>query len=135
LSGSELILTPFEKALQSLQEVLRLEKTPIVRDAAIQRFEYTYELSWKFLRRWLELEGHPDIAKLPLKEVFRIGAERGLIRDPEAWFRYQQARNMTVHTYDQARAEDVYKVLAAFAADSADFLNELKKRGVGGPQA
>lgn len=135
MTGSDLILHSLEKAVASLREVLSIEKTPVVRDAAIQRFEYTYELCWKFLRRWLELEGHPEVARFPLKELFRLGAERGLVADPEAWFRYQQARNLTVHTYDEARAEAVYRVLGDFLVDADRLLAELERRVSGGSHA
>jgi hypothetical protein len=34
------------RAVRTLDEVLKHEKTDIVRDAAIQRFEYSYETAW-----------------------------------------------------------------------------------------
>ena len=135
MTGSDLILHSLETAVESLREVLSLEKNPVVRDAAIQRFEYTYDLCWKFLRRWLELEGHPEVTRFTLKELFRLGAERGLVASPESWFRYQQARNLTVHAYDERRAEEVYAVLGGFLADADRLLAELKRRASGGPRA
>ena len=54
-------LTSFRKAIDSLSESLdwynnKSTATPseILRDSAIQRFEYTYELAWKMMKRWLE---------------------------------------------------------------------------------
>ena len=45
----------FERAISSLDRgIVRSEKDPgdeEVRDAVIQRFEYTYELAWKMLKR------------------------------------------------------------------------------------
>ena len=35
-----------KRALASLESVLREPKTDIVRDASIQRFEFTFEASW-----------------------------------------------------------------------------------------
>jgi hypothetical protein len=52
-----------------------------LRDATIQRFEYTYELAWKMLERHLEAVV-PDPARidtLSFRELMREGAERGLI--------------------------------------------------------
>ncbi|HET7560028.1 MAG TPA: nucleotidyltransferase substrate binding protein [Limnochordia bacterium] len=47
-------LATAQKALGSLLSLpLASEVDDIVRDAAIQRFEYTYETVWKVMRRWL----------------------------------------------------------------------------------
>ena len=73
----------FEKALTSLQRVLvRSAGAPgddDLRDACIQRFEYTYELAFKMLKRQLEQElpTSDELDHLPFKEIIRIGAERG----------------------------------------------------------
>jgi len=47
------------RALSTLQELVRLEHpSPVERDAAIQRFEYTCEAVWKAAQRYLlEVEG------------------------------------------------------------------------------
>ena len=41
------------KALLVLDEALAMPKNPIVRDSAIQRFEISFELCWKFLKAYL----------------------------------------------------------------------------------
>jgi hypothetical protein len=58
MSNGKLVLTPFEKALELLESVLQVPKDAIVRDATIQRFEYTYELAWKMIKRHLDWAGH-----------------------------------------------------------------------------
>jgi len=45
-----LILEDFEKAINKLDEVLDMEKTEVVRDSAIKRFELCFDLAWKSLR-------------------------------------------------------------------------------------
>ncbi len=124
----------YEKALTSLQKVLaRSRAVPDdddIRDACIQRFEYTYELAFKMLKRQLEQElpSREELDQLPFKEMIRIGAERGLITVPQRWFDYRDKRNITSHTYDEEKAREVYGVLADFAADAADLLSRLKTR-------
>lgn len=124
----------FEKALTSLQRVLvRSAGTPgddDLRDACIQRFEYTYELSFKMLKRQLEQElpASAELDHLPFKEIIRIGAERGLIMAPERWFDYRDKRNITSHTYNEQKAREVYSVLDDFAADASDLLARLTTR-------
>jgi hypothetical protein len=46
----------FERATARLAEALALPKDAIVRDSAIQRFEISFELCWKFLKAYLEEE-------------------------------------------------------------------------------
>ena len=124
----------FEKALISLQRVLERSSTvpgdEDIRDACIQRFEYTYELAFKMLKRQLdqELPSREELDQLSFKEVIRVGAERGLIIMPERWFDYRDKRNITSHTYDEEKAREVYSVLSDFAADAADLLARLKSR-------
>ena len=124
----------YEKALTSLQRVLdRSRSVPgdeDIRDACIQRFEYTYELAYKMLKRQLEQElpSSEELDQLPFKEMIRVGAERGLITAPERWFDYRDKRNITSHTYDEEMAREVFAILPGFAADAADLLSRLKSR-------
>lgn len=124
----------YEKALTSLQRVLERSRTvpgdEDIRDACIQRFEYTYELAFKMLKRQLEQElpSREELDQLSFKEVIRVGAERGLIAVPERWFDYRDKRNITSHTYDEEKAREVFSVLSDFSADAADLLTRLKTR-------
>ena len=42
-------LEDFKKAVERLEEVLKLEKTDITRDSAIKRFEIAVDTGWKAL--------------------------------------------------------------------------------------
>ena len=114
--------------MDSLNEVLELEETPIIRDSAIQRFEYTYELSVKLLKRKLEdmASSAEEIDHMGFKDVIRTGAEKGLIDEPEAWFEYRKKRNITSHTYDEKKAEEVYGILKDFAEKASVLLTKLE---------
>jgi len=131
-------LTPLKKALDSL--LFAIERTErersddmlddMLRDSVIQRFEYTYELCWKMLKRRLEMDvPSPElIDAMSFREMIREGAERGMIGDPLAWFEYRQKRNLTTHTYDEAVANDVYLAAVAFASDAQALLAALLQR-------
>lgn len=127
MSDDKLILTPFEDALKSLEDVLQEKKNDIVRDATIQRFEYTYELSWKMIKRHLEWSGNSRTDALSKRDLFREAAEVGLIGDAETWFEYNGARNKIAHTYNESTAEEVYEAAIKFAPDARSLLVELKK--------
>lgn len=123
-----------EKALASLDKAFVRAEAHLgddeLRDACIQRFEYSFELSWKMLKRQIEQEvgTSPEVDTYSKKGLFRAGGERGLIHDVEAWFNYLEKRNLTVHTYDQGHAEEVYKVIGNFLKDSQSLLKNLKER-------
>lgn len=132
----KLDLSSFDKALKSLERsLLRSQKDVLdeeLRDAVIQRFEYTYEISWKMMKRELEIESsHPSsIDTLSFRDLLREAAEKGLIADVEAWFEYRDARNRTSHTYDESSAKLVYDAALRFFSDAQSLLTELKRRNV-----
>ena len=111
----ELILAPLQKAVASLDLALRQPKDEFIRDAVIQRFEYTYELCWKMIRRQLiEDHGSSEVTMLSRRELFRMAADYGLIPSVQSWITYHKARNETSHVYDENKAEEVYQVASTF---------------------
>jgi nucleotidyltransferase substrate binding protein (TIGR01987 family) len=127
-------LASFRKALDSLDRGLaRAEAVPgdeELRDGAIQRFEHSYELAWKSLKRVLEAEAaSPDeIDLLSFRDMIRLGAERGLIDDPAEWFAFREERNISSHTYDEAKAVEVYRSTLRFAPVARRLLEKLEAR-------
>ena len=109
----ELARSQFEKALSRLRDALAQEETELVRDALIQRFEFTYELGWKCMFYWLrtQKEKVPEVVRQVLQAAFR--AE--LITDAELWERIKDYRDETSHTYDEKKAVEV----AAFVRSQA----------------
>src|SRR3990167_6834100 len=117
-----LALAGLEKAIASLDAAVNysLHLPPgidadIVRDSVIQRFEYTYELSWKLLQRWIKLNISPEEAEpRTKKDLFRLAAKKSLIHAPEQWFEFSEARNEVSHTYNEKRAQYVYDIALKF---------------------
>lgn len=133
-------LTPLRQALASLEDGL-----DVVRDSAwfnlqsdkvrhtliagvIQNFEFVYEISTKMLRRRLEMDAlNPsEVDFANFRDVLRIAAEKGLITDVQAWFGYRQMRNITAHTYDHQKAQQVYEGTQAFMMDARSLLARLE---------
>ncbi|WP_299199300.1 HI0074 family nucleotidyltransferase substrate-binding subunit [uncultured Amphritea sp.] len=122
-----LILTPLQKVTESLANAIAQPKNEFIRDAVIQRFEYTYELAWKFIKCDLVDDvGSEAINGLNRKDLFRIAADKGLITDPLPWFSYHKARNETSHTYNEKIAEETYKVALQFVIDAQYLLHKLE---------
>ena len=129
-------LTSLQLALASLQRaVVRWNAShgldEELRDACIQRFEYTFELSWKMLKRRLELD-LPDahsVDAMSFRDLVRTGAERGLLRDVDAWMVFRDKRNITSHTYNAAKAAEVAAIIPSFALQAGELLTALEARG------
>ncbi len=117
-------IEPFEKALNSLSDILKQEWTVLIQDATIQRFEYTFELSWKVLKRYIKLNNNLEIFNV--KEIFREAGKQELIDHVEKWFEYLEARNLTSHTYDENIAEKVFTKAKEFEKDALILLERLK---------
>lgn len=127
-------IAALSRALGTLPDISKApEVTPAVRETlqggVIHAFEFTYELCWKFMRRWLALNISPEaVSGISRRQLFRLAAEHGLIADWDRWMAYHEARNLTVHTYDQEVAEKVVKVARTFLADAEALLQQLELR-------
>ena len=128
-------LTPFRRAVAQLASGLAAARAApddeLMRDGTIQRFEYTYELSHKFLRRFLETtEPAPEqLRTLSFPALIRLGAERGLlVHSWDVWSNHREARGTTSHTYDGATAAEVFARIPAFLADAQALLAGLEWR-------
>ena len=117
-------IEPLLNAASSFRQALTQVDSDLTRDGAIQRFEYTFELCWKTMKRLLRAKGssvnHP-------KDVFREAAAEGWIKDPELWFKFLENRNKTVHIYKNDVAEAVYANLDGFKRSLDEFLQKITK--------
>src|ERR1035437_383073 len=96
-------------AAARLREAVAAPESSIVRDAVIQRFEFSFELVWKALKLYLERQGHECGGPRPtLKKAFADG----LIATPEeadVWLQMLEDRNLTSHAYDETLATRTYQ--------------------------
>ncbi|MCC6541970.1 MAG: nucleotidyltransferase substrate binding protein [Flavobacteriales bacterium] len=128
MSPAKLDLSPLRRSLAALRKVTRMDLgDEVVRDAAIKRFEFTYELAWKMMKRHLEWGGESGLTTMPRRELFRLAARYSLIEDPQRWFEYHEGRNLASLTYDEANARKVVALLKGFVKDTAYLLNALKE--------
>jgi len=111
----------FLKAMDAFEEVLSVNAVPptIQRDAAIQRFEFTFELAWKALK---DLYYEKGIDLNSPKDVFRHVFASGDIQDEKIWLEMLKDRNLTSHTYNEPLACEVLAHLPKYF----NALNSLK---------
>lgn len=102
-----------------------------LRDGLIQRFEFTYELSHKMLRRYLQdiSPSSDDVARMTFAELVRAGNEQGLLRaEWPAWRHFRDIRTRTTYTYDADTASEVVREIPAFIEEAGYLSAELKRR-------
>jgi len=105
MADARLDIRSLEKAVDRLQEGLdRYQRDTTdgqIRDGLIQRFEFTYELSHKMLKRYLEATAaSPEqYDAMPFPDLIRSGNEQGLLLgDWPRWRAYREMRAKTRHT-------------------------------------
>lgn len=102
-----------------------------LRNSVIQCFEFTYELSHKMLKRFLEeTTASPEEVDFgTFQNLIRTGNEKGLLRsDWLRWRVYRQARTDSSHTYDEGKAEAVYAVAPDFLEEAQYLYAQLVSR-------
>ena len=131
----KLDITSFEKALNSLKEVIEVynsDKTNlIVRDSMIQRFEYTYSIALKMIKRFFSQGAFvlENIEAMTFNEMIRQANKMELLKSNlEKWDNFRQKRKLTSHTYDEDVARDVASIIEDFAIEVAYLLNRLKEK-------
>ncbi len=133
--------TPLANAIAQLEKSLTYAHSPAaladaglreqLRNSVIQCFEFTYELSWKMLKRYLEATeaSAADLDLGTFQSLIRLGNERGLLRsDWTLWKTYRQARTDSSHTYDAAKAEAVFAIAPDFLREAQSLLSTLVSR-------
>lgn len=132
-------LSAFDRAVAQLQTFYALSVQPqeqavmaeALRMAAIQAFEYSYEISVKMLRRFLEMtEPNPSgLDDATFQGLIRLGSERGLLKsDLPVWMEFRRQRGTTSHAYDEKKAAQVHAAIPAFLADAQFLLAALHRR-------
>jgi nucleotidyltransferase substrate binding protein (TIGR01987 family) len=127
-------LTSFRKAINSLEKaLLEYEKdnsNEFVRDSAIQRFEYCYDLSTKMIRRHLKnISDNPsEIDQTSFQNIIREAYTKGILKSSwDIWAEYRENRNATSHGYNENLAIEIVENLNAPFLEFLFLLEKLEK--------
>ena len=128
----KLDLSSFNKSITSfkiaIDEYNKDTKNFFVRDSVIQRFEYTYSLSLKMIKRYLE-NNEENVNEFSFNELIRTANEKGLILgNLENWNNYRLKRNITSYTYDADKAQEIISIVDNFYNEVKFLYKELEKR-------
>jgi nucleotidyltransferase substrate binding protein (TIGR01987 family) len=111
MTSKNALIQQYQGALERFADVLGKEKDEYLRDSAIQRFEFTFDLAWKLLKQVLENYGVScNSPRMCFKEAYR----QGFIGYEDRWLEMIEARNWMSHAYDEEAAERVYQKLPGF---------------------
>lgn len=91
-----------------LAEAVAQPDSELIRDATIQRFEFTFEVVWKTLKLYLERQGHEcGGPRATLKKAF---AENLIptAEESDIWLQMLEDRNLTSHAYDETLAVRIH---------------------------
>ncbi|OGT16730.1 MAG: hypothetical protein A3J49_04680 [Gallionellales bacterium RIFCSPHIGHO2_02_FULL_57_16] len=96
----------------------------IVLDVAVKRFEFTYEMAWKALKRFLDYLGIDARAPRP---VFKEAYAQGLLSDEQVWLDMIEMRNLSSHVYDEQEISRILLELERYLAAFDSLLKQLRK--------
>lgn len=116
------LLADLRRAVDRLRQALDRPEDEFLRDACIQRFEFSFELSWKGVQALARLYGQECPSP---RAAFSTALRNEWIHDEESWLDMLEARNLTSHTYRESVAQDVYRELPRFADRLADLSRTL----------
>ena len=109
-----------DKASSQLRRGLAIEHpSDIEQQGVIQSFEFTFELSWKTLKDYMEAQGL--VCQYP-REVIKQAFQNQIISDGEIWLDMLAKRNLLAHTYDEYLAIEAYRLIKESFAPQIELL-------------
>ena len=137
MASNKLDLSTLHKALGRLDEGYQRYLLDVrdlqIRDGLIQRYEFTYEISHKMLKRHLEMTSpNPEIFDaMPFAYLIRTGKELSILKsDWSAWKLFREMRAKTSHTYDEDIAQTVVQVIPDFIHEARYLAQQLELRQI-----
>ncbi len=133
--NQKLDLNPLLNAVIRLAEGLNRYEMDIantqIRDGLIKRFEFSYEISHKILKRYLEAVSRTpeQFDAMAFADLIRSGNELGLLlSDWGQWRKYREMRSKTSHIYDEEVAIQVVQGIPVFLEETRYLLKQLQER-------
>jgi nucleotidyltransferase substrate binding protein (TIGR01987 family) len=103
----------YKKALAALERSVAAARerdlNEMEEQGLVQGFEFTFELSWKLLKDYLETKGFKDFHGS--KDTFKLAFQEGLISDGETWMKMIDTRNRSSHTYEENIAKEIIVIV------------------------
>lgn len=125
-------LENFGSALESLRQPLAgralTSFSDLEKRGVIHAFEYTFELSWKMLKDYLEFSGialKPATPRSVIKQAFATG----VIDDGQLWIDMMEDRNQSSHLYGQEMSDRVLEeVITRYLVALSALYDDLRQQ-------
>ena len=126
-------ITSLENAVKRLGEILIRYQSDVsddgIRDSVIQRFEFTYSIALKTLRKYFIERAFivDDVEHMSFNDMIRTANNLDLLKSNlEIWTNYRNMRNLTSHTYNEEIALKVVSIIPAFYEEILYLAGKLK---------
>ncbi len=96
-----------DNAIKSLKAGLMQEADDLRIDGVLQRFEFTFELAWKCMKDYLEIQGIISNIGSP-REIIQLAYKHNIIEEGEKWIEMMLSRNNLSHMYDKNVSRNIY---------------------------
>jgi nucleotidyltransferase substrate binding protein (TIGR01987 family) len=128
-------ISPLKRAIDRLDEGLTRfssnHEDQLIRNGLIHRFEFTFEICHRMLKRCLEYASlTPDFDCVNFPDLIRSGNEMGLLLGTwKDWHSYRETYAKTSHSYDEDVALEVVGGIPKFL-EEAQFLYKKLEEGL-----
>ena len=117
-----------EQALVSWKKAIDAPLNDLSRDAAIQRYEFSFELFWKVVKIYLkEIESiecaSPKSCFREVRNLLQLSEE-----EIEVCLSMTDDRNLSVHTYSEKMAMELYTKFPRYLLVAKKILMEIEKK-------
>lgn len=124
-------ISVYSKAVTRLGEIIARYQLDInddgIRDAVIQRFEFTYSVTLKTLSKYLSEHSFENVKQMSFNDIIRSANQLDLLKSNlEKWTEFRCMRNLTSHTYDEEIAMKVVSVIPDFYEETSFLLEQLR---------
>lgn len=104
-------LERFASAVDRRKEFYEKGDDDIYLDLAVKRFEFTFEMSWKAIKRYLDFTG---IGCVSPRSCYKEAFAQELITEEAVWLDMIEMRNLTSHTYNEDEIKEIIDKLDAY---------------------
>ena len=137
MTSGKLDFSSLRNALARLAEGYQRYQTDVsdiqIRDGLIQRYKFTYEISHKMLKRYLEMTAaNPEaFDALPFADLIRTGNEQSLLKsDWSAWKIFREMRALANNALEDQAALEIVKIIPLFIEEIEFLKHKFGERTV-----
>jgi nucleotidyltransferase substrate binding protein (TIGR01987 family) len=113
----------FAEVVDRREEFYREGFGDIYLDLVVKRFEFTYEMSWKAIKRYLDFIGMSCINP---RSCFQEAYAQKLISEESIWLDMIEQRNLSSHIYDENEIKGILLKIGGYKTAFEQLFAKLK---------